>query len=413
MDNSSQLIWNPFRRGFRDDPHRQFRLFRELNPVHRGINGYWFLFKYDDVKMLLTNPVFKTVKLSEHLLSKNRFLTPPASFDDLSGMVGKWLFLLDPPEHGELRGMVVKLWNQYQIQQFIGETVDEAVARLAANPAPEAVDDFAGYIPTRVMSKILGLPFEDYERLRRWSHYFANTFEPFESLPKLLRYNENAREVCEYMERLMERKKAAPDDGFISRFLTENARLARPVPHDDLVSLFLMLFFAGMETSIYIISQSVLALIENPSETERLRADLSLVPRAVEELVRYVSPLQYVTRIPTADVEIGGHRIRAGELVLGSIASANRDEAVFSDPDQLDFARAGKSHIGFGHGIHHCIGARLARDEMLAVLPALLETFTKIEFDAARPRVWDDVIIFRRLKSLPVVVHRSTQAAVQ
>jgi pimeloyl-[acyl-carrier protein] synthase len=404
MNNPSSAVWNPFHRDYKQNPSAYLRRLREQNPVHRVINGRWMLFGFDDVKFLLSNPVFKTFKLGAHLRAKNKFLAPPASLENLSEMVTKWLFLLDPPEHSALRGTVVKLWNQYRIQKYIEETVAEAVENLAAKREAEIVEDFAAYIPTKIICKILGLPFEDYEQLRRWSHYFANTFEPFESFPKLIHYSENARAVCEYMERIVAAKKKSPDDSFISNFLRENEQLEKPRAPEELISLFVMLYFAGLETSIYLIGQSVLCLIENPAQTQILREDLSLVPRAVEELVRFVSPLQYAPRIASENVTIGGREIPAGELVLGCLASANRDANVFENPDELDFRRPPRAHLGFGHGFHHCIGARLARDEMNAVLPLLLLRFSKIEFDARRAHEWDNVVIFRRLKSLPVVL---------
>lgn len=404
MKNNDLPIWNPFRKGYLENPHEQLEMLRRRNPVHRGVNGRWMLFAYRDVKVVLSQPAFQTISLCEQINSKNRFLEPPRNLNRLSKATAKWLFFIDPPEHPAVRQMVVKLWNQYKVQRYIEEVVAETVENIAGRRTVEIIEDCAVQIPMKIICRILGLPLDNDRQMRQWAYNFARTLELFESLDKLLGYNESAREFYEYIEKVVREKERRPDDSFIANFLAANEAAEKPLGREEIISVFIILFFAGIETSIYLIGQSVLHLLRHPSQMAALRDDLSKTPSAVEELIRFSSPLQYTPRVPTEDVVIGGQPIKAGETIMCCIASANRDPEIFSDPEQLEIARKSNPHLSFGYGLHRCIGAQLARDEMNALLPAIVKRFSSIELDAAEPYAWDAIITNRGLKYLRVTV---------
>jgi pimeloyl-[acyl-carrier protein] synthase len=404
MTNIAPTVWNPFTPGYLEDPSAHLSDLRSKNPVHKGINGRWMLFKYKDVKHVLLDPAFKTIKLYQQIDSKNQFLNPPDNLDRLSTATTKWLFFIDAPEHPVVRQLVVKLWNQYDVQGFIEEVVDDEVGKIAAKGKVEIISDLAILVPIRIICKILGIPVEDHFKLRSWAFNFARTLELFESLDKLLLYDRSAKEFYDYMTVIVEAKKSVPDGSFISNFLIANESQDEPLSREHLVSVFIILFFAGIETSIYLIGQSVLHLIQNPAQTNLLRDHPSLTSQAVEELIRFSSPLQYTPRIATQDIELRGKTIRSGEIMMACVASANRDPEVFDKPEKIDFTRKSNPHLSFGHGLHHCIGARLARDEMKALLSALVSKFPKIEFDGPAPYQWDKIITNRGLKRLNVSV---------
>ena len=180
------------------------------------------LFKYEDVKFMLSNPTFKTIKLHEQINSKNQFLDDPKNLNRLSTSTAKWLFFVDAPEHPVVRQLVVKLWNQYDVQNHIEQVVEEAVENIASQRRVEIVSDFAAIIPIKIICRILGLPVENHRQLRQWAYNFARTLELFESLNKLLLYNRSAQEFYEYMEKIVEDKKHKPDDSFVSNFLVGN-----------------------------------------------------------------------------------------------------------------------------------------------------------------------------------------------
>lgn len=404
MKDANLPVWNPFRKGYLENPSEQFGLLRECNPVHKGINGRWLVFKYKDVKFILLNPTFKTIKLHEQISSKNQFLDEPKNLDRLSRASSKWLFFMNAPEHPVVRQLVVKLWNQYKVQNYINQVVEESAENIASKCSVDIVADFANNIPIKIICKILGLPIENCRQLKQWAHNFAKTVELFESLDKLLLYNKSAGEFYDFVKKNVEDKRRNPDDSFISNFLISNQALENPLNFEQSVSVFIILFFAGIETSIYLIGQSVLHLIQNPAQLQLLRDDLSLTQQAVEELIRFSSPTQYTTRIATDDMEFREQIIKSGDIAIGCIASANRDPEIFENPEALDFTRKSNPHLSFGHGLHHCIGAKLARDEMNTLLPALTRRFSKIEFEGENSFQWHTSIINRGLKKLHVVL---------
>ena len=384
----------------------QLRSLRELNPIHRGINGRWMLFKYEDVKFLLSSPIFKTLKIHEMVASKNRLLNGSENFNDISLASAKWLLFLDPPDHTELRSVVAKIWNKVDLRKTIQEVVAEAIEGLSKQKEVDIVKDFSVFIPSKIICKALGLPVEDYSILRNWSYYFNRVLEPFESLHDLLFYNRKAQEFFVYLDRIIESKKQNPDDAFISKFMSSNQSMAQPLSHSEIVSVISVMFFAGIETSVNLFGQSVFHLIRHPEQARLLREDESILPRAVEELIRYVSPAQYTTRIASEDVTISGKQIKAGDILLGAMVSANRDADVFENPEQLDLTRVANPHLGFGYSLHYCLGARLAREEMSVSIPALFRRFPEIALDPHRNREWETIIINRGLKSLPVILHQ-------
>ena len=226
---NNNLTWNPFRKGYLENPHEQLTVLREQNPIHKGINGRWMLFRYEDVKFILSNPTFKTIKLHEQISLKNQFLDEPKNLNRLSTAISKWLFFVDPPEHPPVRQLVLKLWNQYNVQNYIEQVVEETVENIASKKSVEIVSDFAVIVPIKIICKILGVPVEDYRQLRQWAYNFARTLELFESLNKLLLYDKSVAEFYEYMVKIVEDKKHNPDDSFISNFLIGNQVLENPL----------------------------------------------------------------------------------------------------------------------------------------------------------------------------------------
>lgn len=397
-------IWNPFRAGYMENPHAQFRLLRERNPVHKAINGRRIFLRYDDVKTMLTHPALETLPISEIIKSKNRHLNDE-NLDVVAMSAAKWLLFLNPPEHTEMRALVAKIWNQFDLKDAIREIVEEGFDALAAKNEADLIESFAVFVPSRVICKVLGLPPADYARLRNWSYYFNRVLEPFESLNDLRVCNEKARGFYEYIAAVILEKQTAPADDFISKLLAANESLEKPKSFAEIVSLISVLFFAGIETSVNLFGQSILHLIRQPEKAREIVENEANLPRAVEELIRFISPAQITTRIAREDTEIGGEKIAAGEILLGAIAAANRDPQIFENPDELDFARAKNPHISFGYGLHYCLGAKLARDEMTISIPALFRRFPNLQLDARRAPVWDSIVVNRGLKSLPVILN--------
>ncbi|TAE32045.1 MAG: cytochrome P450 [Cytophagales bacterium] len=395
-------VWNPFTKGYRDNPYDHLRLLREQNPVHRGINGRWMVLPYEDVKASLGNPVFQTIQFSDILTAKEPLLPEGHNLHDLSASVAKWLLFMNPPDHTQLRTLVVRIWNQYKVRALIEEVVTEALDRLRKKRHADLIADFAESIPMQVVCRILGLPATDHERLRIWSKGFARAVEPFNSLYDLLALNTIAGEFYAYIEAVLATKRNHPDDSFLSRFMDANDLQDEPLSYSELVSVFIILFFAGIETSVYLFGHTTLNLLLNPEQFQFLRENPACTQSAVEEFIRFACPLQYTPRVPSTDVEIRGVSIRAGEIVMLSLASANRDPAIFAEPERLKLDRTPNPHLSFGHSFHHCLGARLAREEMQVAIPLFVQQFPDVRLHKDCPPVWERLITNRGLQSLPV-----------
>jgi cytochrome P450 len=404
MKDSSLPIWNPTCDGYLENPHEHLSILREQNPVHRGISGHWLAFKYEDVKWMLTSEKFRVFNLAEHVRLKGKHLADSQDLNDLSLAVSKWLFFVDPPQHREFRRLIVKIWNQYRVQAYIEEVVSEAIANLRVKRSADLVEEFAIFIPIKVLCKITGLDYRYHKDLRAWSRYCARTLEPFANLKDMVENQRNAKNFFDHILGAIDEKTDSPDDSFISRFLIQNRTLEEPIERKNMASMFMLLFFAGIETTISVFSQGILSLIRNPRQLKMLRENMSISHQAGEELIRMASPTQYTVRIPKEDFTIRGRHIRKNEAVWLCIAAANRDPEIFDDPENLNFTRPRNPHLGFGHGAHHCIGAMLARDEINTALPAFLNNFSHIELDPERRYEWDTIISNRGLRTLPVIL---------
>ena len=398
-------MWNPFRKGYCDNPSEQLRELRDVNPVHKGVNGRWIILRYDDVKRLLTDPAFKTVKFRAEVASKAKFLQDGENFDSISAVAAKWFLFFDPPQHTEIRETVAKIWNTYDIRANIEAITEECLDKIAGKKQVEIIREFAVFVPARVVCGVLGLPPEDYEMFKVWSYSFSSLFEPFATLYDLKEYNRSAEEFFEYMDRVIERKLSQPDETFISKLLTENETADRPLTRSELISVIAFLFFAGIENSVNLFGQAVFYLMANPKQARLLRECDDIVPTAVEELLRYVSPNQYTTRVAASDIEMRGQLIKKGDFIMGATVSANRDPEVFEDPESLNLLRKKNPHLSFGFGLHYCMGARLAREEISVSIPAFFKRFPGLRHDPARPMEWDKIILNRGLRSLPVILH--------
>lgn len=404
--NDDRLIWNPFREDYLKNPFAQLRLWREHNPVHKGISNCWMLFKYDDVKFFLTDPIFKSWKTPAVIASKNTVSSRTIDFDSAAQMLSKWLLFLDPPEHSEFRSVIIKIWNSYKLEEYIQEIVAETLDSLEGKNEVDVLDEFSSVIPTRLICRILGLPPEDYGKLRSWSQVLFRIIEPFESLNKLRRHNEVAAEFYDYLKQIIRLKHLEPDDSFIGNFVRVNETLEKPFSRDEMISTMSFMFFAGIESSVNLFSQTILLLLKNPDHAAFVRENEILPMSAVNELVRYITPTQYTKRQAAEDIELRGKIIKKGEPVLGSLVSANHDPEVFEKPETLNLERDKNPHLSFGHGLHFCIGAKIARQEISLSIPAFMRRFPHITLQSGSDYQWDKYVLNRSLKSLTVSLNK-------
>ena len=346
---------------------------REQEPLSRVKLPYgeeaWLATRYEDVKVVLGDPRFSRAETMERDEPR---LRPRQQVGGILSM--------DPPDHTRLRRLVAKAFTQRRVEKLRPRTqdiADDLVSSMIERGGPvDVVEDFALPLPITVICELLGVPFEDRADFRVWSDAFLSTNKL--TAEQVTDYTDR---MVDYIAGLIAQRRAEPADDLITGLIAardEHDKLSE----DEMILLAAGILVAGHETTASQIPNFLYVLLTHPEQLRRLRADLDLIPSAVEELLRFV-PLGVgagFARYATEDVELGGVLVRAGEPVLSSVGSANRDDAVFDDPETLDLARAEASHVGFGHGPHHCLGAQLARMELQVALRTLLTRLPGLEF---------------------------------
>ncbi|MFH9419517.1 cytochrome P450 [Streptomyces sp. NPDC017529] len=376
-----------------DDPHAGYAVLRDAGPVHRvaGPDGQpaWLVTRYEDVRRCLADPRLSLDKRNARAGGYRGFALPPALDANLLNM--------DPPDHTRVRRLVAKAFTPARVGKL------RAPVRRLADGLLDAVEDagradlmtaYAGPLPIVVICDLLGVPEGDRPDFRAWTDALIT---PDPQRPHLAK--EAVGAMMRYFTGLIAAKRAAPADDLLSDLVM--VRDAGPAPggdagtgpaadagdrltEDELTSLAFLLLFAGYENTVHLIGNSVLALLDHPARLTALRANPAELPAAVEEFARYDGPaLLAIRRFPLEDVEIGGVRVPAGESVLLSLASANRDPRRFDAPDTLDPGRDATGHLTFGHGIHYCLGAALGRMQTELALAALIRRFPGLRHDAA------------------------------
>jgi cytochrome P450 len=312
---------------------------------------------------------------------------------------------LDDPDHRRLRSLVSKAFTPRLIERLRGRI--EAICRelldvMERKGRTELVRDYALPLPATVIAELLGIPAKDQRRFHRWSNRIVSISsgrDVWRALPAALAF-------VRYLRKMSERRRALPEDDLMSA-LVQAEEAGDRLSQDELLAMSFLLLVAGHETTVNLIASGTLALLEHPDQLEKLEGDSQLIKPAVEELLRYTSPVEIATeRYARQDLEICGTTVPRGELVLAVLGSANRDEQHFEDPDTLDLARDPNRHLAFGRGgVHHCLGAPLARMEGQIAISALLKRFPSLHLDADPASLhWRLGLFLRGLQRLPLVI---------
>ncbi|AXI77201.1 cytochrome P450 [Peterkaempfera bronchialis] len=383
----------PTHRGCPFDPPGELGALREEEPVSRlafpdGKTG-WLLTRHEDVRAVLADDRFSSDRLRASSPVR-RFPLLRSESPDLAGS----LIGMDPPQHTRYRHLLTRHFTVRRmrelaprIEQIVADHLD---AMERGGPPTDLVADFARPIPSLVICELLGVPYEDRATFQRCTATLLR-LDADEQTVRAAR-----DELWAYMLGLVAAKRDHPDDTLLGTLIRDGDPDA-PLGDAELAGLGRLLLVAGHETTANMLALGTYALLCHPEQLRALREDPELVDRAVEELLRYLTIVQFGTvRVAREDVEVGGRLIRAGETVVASLASANRDPEHFPDPDELDLARPPAQHVAFGHGIHQCLGQQLARVEMKIAYPALLRRFPALDLAVPPGRVpmRDDMFIY-------------------
>lgn len=399
--------FNPFNPEFHVNPYPIYEHLRREDPIHWSFLNAWIVTRYADAEAILKDPRFQVDNLPQRLLEKNRYLKQ-GNLTDLSKTIEKWLFFLEPPDHTKLRGIASKVFSAASLEAMrpeIQNIINELISKVEHSGQMDLMKDFANPLPAITIMKILGLPVEDYSQVMRWSNELFFVFDQPMSLEGYQKQNQMAIEAREYLLHQIKQQKGNSSNTLLGKFIT-----ARDTKHnlteDEIIGFCIMLFIVGQETTKSLIGNAVLALLNHPQKMEQLKQNPGLIKNAIEELLRYDSPVQVIARLAREDVQIKGKTIRKGDKVIICIGAANRDPDQFTNPDMLDFNRPNRN-LPFGEGMHFCLGAFLARMQGQLAIKTLLERLHNLELKTQEIE-WRESITLRGLKTLPVTFNHIT-----
>ncbi|WP_433507567.1 cytochrome P450 [Pseudonocardia halophobica] len=379
------------------DPYPLLAELREHDPVHWSERyRSWFVTRYADVDAALRDPRFSSDRISPYRRARLDGPDADPGVRAAFGVLEDWMVFKDPPDHTRLRKLLSRAFTPRAVERMrprIAEIADGLLDDLG--PEADLIGEFAYPLTSSVVAELLGVPREDRSRFKDWSDRITGLV--FGGMGDPDRHADGAdgmAELTAYLGALVEQHERDPADDLLTALI--RARDAGDaLSHDEVVATGVLLLFAGHETTTNLIGNGILALLRHPSEAPD-------APGSVEELLRWDGPAKTIARLMATDVELGGRTLRTGERVFLCPAAANRDPAVFPDPDRLDVSRKPGRQLGFGIGLHYCLGAPLARLEASIAIPAALHRFPQLRL-TGDPLSWHPVLLSRGLLRLPVV----------
>ena len=410
----------------RAEPYAYYRALREQQPVHHSAMAVTLLTRYDDVQALLTNPAVESNErhandslgagrdggglLSEapgRLLFRLERLTNRGGPNGraFAKMANRFLILMDPPDHTRLRSLASRAFTPRVAEQarpMIETIAHDLLDRHEQAGRMDLIEAYAYQLPVIVICRLLGVPESDFPRFHKWVNDLVVGLDVISVLsPRAARRANDATVALDtYFRDLIASRRREPGDDLLSSLVSASDDGDR-LSEEELVAFAVLLLAAGHETTANLLGNGMWHLFANQDQLDALRTDADLGPNAVNELLRYDSPIQLVQRIATTDIEIGGEEVAAGRRVVGLLGAANRDPERFDAPDELRLHRENCQPMSFGFGIHHCLGAALARVEAEVGLRVLLDRHPNLRCELIQPR-WKPTMIFRGLRELPV-----------
>jgi cytochrome P450 len=382
------------------NPYPLYHQLRTEDPVHWDpFLHAWVVTRYADVVMVL------------HRFCADRTPTPDqlakmglSTLSPIAQVMVKQMLFMDPPAHTRLRSLASKAFTPGKVE-LLRSHIQEIVNTLldAVQPAGhmDVVADLANPVPAIVTAEMLGVPVADHDQLKLWSADFAEMLGNFQHnpdrVPRILR---SVEEMTAYFRAAMREQQEHPREGLINSLMTAEIEGDR-LTEEEVIANCIVTMVGGQETTTNLIGNGVLSLLRNSEQLAKLRQDFSLIPSAVEELLRYESPSQHTARLAPEDLELGGKEICKRQAVIAVMGAANRDPARFPNPDQLDITRQDNRHVAFGWAAHFCFGAPLARIEGQVVFETMLRRFPHLTLEPG-PLVWRHNLGLRGLTALPV-----------
>ena len=402
--------FDPFLPEIHENPYPYYATLREEDPVHWGMpflagaSGAWYVSRYDDVIRILKDAAY--VKNLGSIYPSEAL--PPVS-DQIRfyiEMSRHAILLNDPPDHTRLRRLVSQAFTPRIIEGLhptIAMIATELLEEAGSRTELDLISDYAFPLTLRVIAAVIGVPDQYRDVLWRWSRVLIRTLDLAPSLEVFVEAEQVAREAFAFFQDLVNERRAHPDDGLLSHLIAAHDQDDK-LSEAELIVMCTLLLIAGFDTTVNLIGNGMLALLQHSDQLAALYQDRELMTSAVEEFLRYEPSTQKALRYATTDTELHGRQLAKGDAVLVLLGSANRDPEIFADPDRLDITRRDNRHLGFGAGIHVCLGAPLARLEGRIAINCLLNRYSAMELVDPKPQWREDLGTFRRLARLLIAV---------
>jgi cytochrome P450 len=392
--------FNPFTSAFLSDPYPTYKALRDEDPVHWSpVLNAWLLTRYQDAVTALRDPRLGREPRNVEGMSD----VPSQPLGPFRQMQLQWLVFRDPPDHTRLRTLLNKAFTHRVAERLrpkIQEVAHYLLDQVQDKGRMDIIADYAFPLPVIVIAELLGIPVEDRQQLRLWANDLVGAIDITETPEVIERAGTVTLQFYDYLRDLLRERRKHPKDDLISRLIAAEEQGDR-LSEDELLGMCVFLLLAGHDTTLSLVGNGMLSLLRYPDQYEKLQRDDALIPTAVEEFLRYESPVQMTFRLAFVDMEIGGKAIQKGQYVCIGLAAANRDPAQFPDPDRLDITRRENKHLAFGGGIHYCPGAPLGLMEGQTAISTLLRRMPNLRLENEEA-AWRRMVVFRGLKTLPV-----------
>lgn len=405
LEKVKPIQFNPYIPGFNANPYPIYHCLRSENPICHTLGGDWVFTRYEDVKTILRERRVYSHDRPKLIEKKNKYLQHQGkNLDALTDVSNKFLFYMNPPNHTRLRNLVGKAFSPVVIERMrpqIQAIVDEYLDKALKKRKMDIISDLSEPLPVKVIAKMLGVPPNDArDRLHQWSQIVSRILDSLISLEEYEAINKAILEFQEYFCKLISRRTQDPQNDLIS-YLIAAKDGSDKLSEQEVLSICIQLFITGEETTVNLIGNGMLALLNHPEQLEKLRQEPRLIQAAVEEMLRYDSPAQITSRIASDDLEIDNQKIQKGETMHLCLGAANRDPAKFLDPDRFNILRQENNHLAFSDGIHYCVGAALARTQAEIAINSLVQKLPNLKLASSKLE-WRKNIALRGLKALPV-----------
>jgi cytochrome P450 len=396
----AEPLFNPLSPEVIANPYPHYHRLRTLDPVHRSPLGVFVASRHADVSFVLRDKRFG----KDFVGRMTRRFGPQVLDEPVYRSMRHWMLQLDPPDHTRLRGLVVKAFTARRVEDMrprIQEIVDRTLDRIEPPGQMDLIADFALRLPVIVICDMLGIPEEDHEMIFAGARGGGRLLDPVPlSRAEIDQANNDNLATEAYFHSLFELRRRQPGDDLTTQLVLAEEE-GHKLTNEELTANIILLFGAGHETTVNLIGNGLLALYRNPDQLRLLKESPALITNAIDELLRYDSSVQLTGRTALEDISVGGVDVAKGESVLCLLGAANRDPAVYPDPDRLDITRSNIRPMSFGGGIHFCLGAQLARIEGEIAIAALLRRLPNLKLDDVEHPDWRQTFVLRGLNRLP------------